>query len=241
MVARRGNDRVHAADVLRHRHLDYRCDGTHLRRVTRDGSSSALHWSPDGTQIYCFHNGGFCVVDATTGSETPAYGNDPRATRSPDGYHDAYTTTDGRNRFQIWMDDRPITKNRSLVVELSDPVWSPDSDWLAFSKSSESGQEEIDVVHRDGSALHRLTRSGSIGTNATPSWSPDGSLISFMRDAGKGVDEVFVVKPNGTGTRRLTSAGDILWAAWRPQRADPRAGRRGCPPTPRFVERGRTR
>lgn len=141
MVARRGNDRVHAADVLRHRHLDYRCDGTHLRRVTRDGSSSALHWSPDGTQIYCFHNGGFCVVDATTGSETPAYGNDPRATRSPDGYHDAYTTTDGRNRFQIWVDDRPITKNRSLVVELSDPVWSPDSDWLAFSKSSESGQE----------------------------------------------------------------------------------------------------
>jgi Tol biopolymer transport system component len=195
-----------------------KADGTGLRRLTHDGSSSVLGWTANGTEIECFHSGGFCLVDPTTGDQTPAYGRQAGEIPSPDGSRYAYSSSDAHDHQQVFVDGRPATRNRNFFVRFSDPTWSPDSRWLAFTRENENGDEELDLMRPDGSGLAlRLSRSGSIGTGLAPSWSPDGSLIAFTREVRGNTDEVYVIKPDGTGARPLTRPGEFLAVAWRPR------------------------
>lgn len=61
----------------------------------------------------------------------------------------------------------------------SEPTWSPDGRWIAFS-SSRSGSEDIWVMRQDGSGLRRVTTASSNETD--PTWSPDGRSLAFSSD-----------------------------------------------------------
>jgi TolB protein len=57
-----------------------------------------------------------------------------------------------------------------------DPAWSPAREQIAYI-STETGNDEIWVVNRDGTGLRQLTNEPN--WDKSPSWSPDGARIIF--------------------------------------------------------------
>lgn len=73
----------------------------------------------------------------------------------------------------------------------SQPQWSPDGEWIAFS-----GDAHVGVVRADGTGLRWITTQ--TGRNAHPSWSPDGTRIVYQAD-DLGRDTICIVSL-ATGT-----------------------------------------
>ena len=74
----------------------------------------------------------------------------------------------------------------------------PDGTRIAFV-SLRAGNEEIYVMHADGSNVVRLTQHPSIDTE--PAWSPDGTKIAFTawHATPSGADSnVYVLRVDGT-------------------------------------------
>ena len=71
-------------------------------------------------------------------------------------------------------DPRRLT--RDADEDLS-PAWSPDGSRIAF-QSNRTGNNEIYVMHADGSGVTNITNTPDAG-EFDPEWSPDGSKIAF--------------------------------------------------------------
>jgi Tol biopolymer transport system component len=100
----------------------------------------------------------------------------------------------------IWRDDlynaeEQVTYFGSGIAY--DPVWSPTREQIALV-STDSGNDEIWVVNRDGSGLLQLTRD--VNYDKRPSWSPDGSQIVFWSNR-TGNAQVWVMKADGSDQR----------------------------------------
>jgi Tol biopolymer transport system component len=110
----------------------------------------------------------------------------------------------------------------------SEPQYSPEGDWIAFTrfkscKVHERGHlafisrhgctQAIFRVHPDGTDLERLTAWGQ--TNSAPDWSPAGTKIAFdscdsAKLGCKGA--IYLMNPDGTGKTKLIDSpavGDV--------------------------------
>ena len=110
---------------------------------------------------------------------------------SPDGARVAYTvqTSDGpgRPRTQLWVAALPEGKPARIGGESdtgSDPAWSPDGAWIAYSGAA-AGKDGLLLVGADGGAPRWLAEMR--GTNSpltfegrTIAWSPDSRRIAFV-------------------------------------------------------------
>ena len=88
------------------------------------------------------------------------------------------------------------------------PVWSPDSNWIAFTtQTGLVGQSSLKVVGRDGSGLRDLTQLGApVGGHRSPAWSNSGRFIVFATVRGADEASVWIVDAAGGTPRRLRVA-----------------------------------
>lgn len=130
----------------------------------------------------------------------------------------------GSRQHRTYVVDTATGIARSVIAtDGSDPVWSPDGQWLVVSRERPVGTgcegcSELLVVAPDGTHVHRLTHSG--GSEAGAVWSPDGKSIAFihLNDIFDGPGQVHVIRPDGKGLRRVTPLngdfqGTVLWSA----------------------------
>ncbi|HEY0605492.1 MAG TPA: hypothetical protein VGD58_21400 [Herpetosiphonaceae bacterium] len=94
-----------------------------------------------------------------------------------------------------------------------DPVWSPDSRWLAFAAVID-GQTDVWAIPHPaiGGSAVRLTTSG---TARAPAWAPDGTQLAYIQVGDSGTD-VYVMDLQTAGgalapgaTKALTDNGQI--------------------------------
>jgi len=159
-----------------------------FNKVTFEGANWSAVWSPDGREIaYQSVRGASRAiyrVRVAGGLPEPIAPGEFRRSPdswSPDGNTLAFTEAHPVTGNDIWL--LPLAGNGSATPWLatsaneSDPEFSPDGQWLAYS-STESGRSEIYVqpVAKTGEKFLISTNGGNF-----PMWSRDGRELYYSR------------------------------------------------------------
>ena len=126
-----------------------------------------------------------------------------------------------RSTTDYTLDVRSLSNASNIATNLTQnarddwaPVWSPDSQRIAFA-SNRDGNAEVYVMAADGTNPTNLTQNADTdGWNLV--WSPDGQRIAFTSERD-GNTEVYVMAADGTNPTNLTqNAGDDWAPVWSP-------------------------
>lgn len=151
-------------------------------------------------------------------------------TLSPDGKRFAFLHSardDGR--YDIWVGDvdannaEQVTNTRNVT----DVVWSPKGDWLAYVQnwSIETFEGQITLVRPDGDDARTLV-SGD-----TPEWAPDGKHLVYVHN-----QSIWTVGSDGEDAKRIIPNGHSpAWSRDGEQIAFMRAERCAEPPCEEHV------
>ena len=158
-------------------------------------NSSSMHYLdlPSGNSLELLdlgQGGDLADVDLTLSGQVVAYaqlgeGDDPQA--------DA----------DVWVLNANGTGSANLTADTAagsySPAWSPDGDFLAFTRRVGS-DEEIFVMTADGDEVVNLTESA--GNDVFHAWSPDGAAIAFVSNRS-GDNRLYTVDvPSGETVER---------------------------------------
>src|SRR5690348_17397050 len=116
---------------------------------------------------------------------------------SPDGKKLVYTVNEAvmtadKSEFvtQIWMADLATKQNIQLTFgdkSSSNPKWSPDGNWIAFTSNRKDNKNNIYLLSANGGEAEPLTEVKSGVSNFE--WAPDGRSIAFTMADAKTDDE----------------------------------------------------
>ena len=175
-------------------------------------------WSPDGRYLYFVsdRSGSMNVwrvaVDEvsgrTQGEPEPVTSSSLSVgllSLSHDGHRMVYATDEGKANLERRRLDpvtREVAGEASPITQGSRTIRSaavsPDGAWVAFDTSSP--QEDLFVIHPDGSGLRQLTNDAA--KDRIPRWWSDGSRILFYSDRG-GSYGAWTIRPDGSGLQSL--------------------------------------
>jgi len=116
---------------------------------------------------------------------------------SPDGKKVVYTVSEAvmtseKSEFvtQLWMGDIATKKNMQLTFgdkSSSNPKWSPDGNWIAFTSNRKDNKNNIYLLSANGGEAEPITEVKS-GVNNFE-WAPDGRSIAFTMSDAKTEEE----------------------------------------------------
>ena len=190
-------------------------------QLTDAGTGELWAWSPQGSTLATYLDGGLITIDPQTGDRTTvAPGSVDGLAWSPDGASIVYHAGGLKS----------VDLESGEITELADVgggsiAWSPDGSQIAFD-NYRGGLGRIIVMNRDGSDQHVLVEAASL--QRSPFWSPDGTKIAYTmmrRDPvgdqfGHYVLEVWVIGVDGSNDTRLyhspCCAGGGEYPVWSP-------------------------
>ena len=147
-------------------------------------------------------------------SKIPSFYRHP--TWSPDGKSLAFELDRGDGT-RIYIADQDGTNLRALtsqvVAVLSEPDWSPDNNYIAFTTGL-----ELYIIKPDGTGLKKLA---SQRTLSQPTWSSDGKYIAFLADSKADFSgaTINIIDENGENLRILAGpriANILSGISWSP-------------------------
>jgi Tol biopolymer transport system component len=166
-----------------------RSDGSRHRRLARGdvdtshGRGTLYAWSPDAKQIVYEAVSGLVIVDVRNARKRVLIGSRTLLIQnpdwSPDGRWIAFTKQlapgRGSDLFAVAPDGRGLHR-LTHGSDILRPVWSPDSDHIAYLVyESKFGLDMgVFVANADGSGARRL---GTATYDTRPVWSPDSSKL----------------------------------------------------------------
>ncbi len=169
------------------------------RNITRSPGVADRHavWSPDGEQIAWFNDEGdeYGLMIADQDGENPRRIEIPDPTFyfvptwSPDGTRLAFTDTDYRvlildltsGNLTHVDTDRYAHPERSM-----NPVWSPDSRWIAYSRRLDNQLRAIFVHDTETGDTRQLT--DRMADAITPVWDEGGKYLYFLASTDYGLN-----------------------------------------------------
>jgi dipeptidyl aminopeptidase/acylaminoacyl peptidase len=125
--------------------------GTVLLTTSSDGVTGGLAFAPNGQQLVA----SLCIASCSALNK----GTDLFVLNAATGQVIQRLTTDG-----------------DAGISAVQPRWSPDGQWIVFV-SNKSGNNEIWLIHPDGTGAEQVTANGL--DNSGPSWSPDSKSLAF--------------------------------------------------------------
>ncbi|UCF37483.1 MAG: PD40 domain-containing protein, partial [Acidobacteriota bacterium] len=161
------------------------------RNITNSPGVADRHavWSPNGQQIAWFsdQSGEYQLIVANQDGGGARQFGIPRPTFfflptwSPDGSHLAFTDTDYRvlvleiasGTLNHIDTDRYAHPERSM-----NPVWSPDSRWIAYSRRLDNQLRAIFVYDTQNGEAHQLT--SGMADAVSPVWDKSGKYLYFL-------------------------------------------------------------
>jgi Tol biopolymer transport system component len=127
---------------------------------------------------------GDSLVEVDADGRERRLAEDPRAylfpTVSPDGRRVAVEIHDAAGG-QIWVYDttfRTLTRLTTLGHN-SQPAWSPDGKWIAYSSARETASGVYAIPADGGGSERRLGRANAAIGYSSVSWSPDGRRVAY--------------------------------------------------------------
>ncbi len=102
------------------------------------------------------------------------------------------------------------TQVTQFQADCTDPVWSPDGNWLAFV-SSELDSDDIWIIQADRSFPQNLTPN-TWEWDRHPSWSPDSDRIAFWSNRS-GLLQIYTMNTDGT---QVTNISNTAWDEYSP-------------------------
>jgi Tol biopolymer transport system component len=195
-------------------------DGSNPVNLTNHpGYDELPDWSSDGTRIAFFSSrdsvAGIYVMDAD--------GSNVRLVIE-DGWRSSWSPRGDRIAFEhVWGDIYTVNLDGSNLVPLfdsptlsqSEPAWSPDGQWIAFS-GFDGNEADIYVVGANGGVPINLTLDGY--SDDEPAWSPDGKRIAFT-SYKNWQPGVYVMDADGSNVRQVVSGACIGSPTWSPDGA----------------------
>src|SRR6185295_18753422 len=176
-------------------------------------------WSPDGRYLFFASDRSGSMnlwrvpIDETTGEAR----GEPEPLTTPsqwsgllsfsrDGRRILYATRDGSSNLERTALDPlgagvagplvPITQGSR---DVRGGRVSPDGQWIAFNTLDP--QEDLFLVHPDGSGLRQLTRDAF--KDRGPVWTPSGRIVFFSNRSGR--YQAWSIRPDGSGLQPLTA------------------------------------
>lgn len=218
--------------------------GELVQRISAPGTPIGAAWSPDGCYLQVMVTTGQNIrlfeLDLANGTEQEVFigGEDANGNwrtdplLSPDRKWIAYIVWSGKRKpfagseFQdvevIAMNERTKPFRLTRRGGANSYIWSPDSQYLAYSDYDEAGNSQLYLSRPDGSDRCQLTHfTTSKFTIGGIDWSPDGQRLSFaVFDQDDNLQGTWVVRSDGSGLRAMTLDDDsavrgsaLLWSA----------------------------